>query len=982
VTSFKQTQKDGPVRRKALRSCESAVLSALSEKEMDKLADQSLLFDMEEGQEMVLENEAVKYLYVVVRGFYSIYNSFKGDEYQIGSISGAGQVIGEMDFLQEAAEGQGPTHSVTVVASDATCQAVAIPVSNDLLRTHEATREVLKGYADRTKATLAALAARECVHASLLHSDHRRMLSDCSGLLSCDDNAELREQLQLLGAKSVVVVEGSVRVRWKEKTYRRMARRRSTVEAEGLTDVASVQPTSVRVEEVLTGGKAVEDYLLLTRAGIGQRSSSVRVIGGPALLLVVTHDDLEPLLWLHFQLRRHFYGDENPPWVVAEDLKGLGMDDLSLEGGPRLSSADGSQSRIRSVAVGGHLGRVRTMSGERNGEGPVDEEDEGEGGGPHGNLSRFPWWRNQERRAIITACCRRRAKDSWRFSQHDQEEQAEAPFFWNRTANVDSAPAEEWENLLSDAEVGVTFSSPQEATSAATSLEFLWKHRFATARLAGQTKSYHTMVDKMFIEIEQCNGDSAGAVHFEEEMEANGIIPDAKMAVALAKMYNRISPILIEAASKNMKRLVTSKSQDKTLLTETVEAWCACGHAAHAEDVLEECCKASVQVPHEAWTALVTGWIRLRDTAAALKALRNMWADRSTPAVGLLNTLLALFLLQNMIPEAMQVLEEMESTNEGEGAQPNETSYMLALSGLVSLGDGSEVHALVSRMLERLQEHPTPMLANFIVESWCLAGRTRRAQRFLDSLDSKSLCQVRLEDGTTCQCLTARNEESHAIVAAGWAAAGEGQRAAEAMVTMATLGFDPRKVDLNSIIVHWKQGKRRNTLGHEIVLPDLVGRPKRGPPFAPHKLIPDDPAQIPEGSPGARRRWGQSTDTPDASLSRPATRAPPTRERALAVGGRNAIHAELERQLFPPRKEGGRLESQKSLLDRQKSLLDRQKSREGSGELMNQGSKTSPRKAEKEKSAEVVLITPRQRHATLEKNFADHPLMQKHAPRG
>ena len=41
--------------------------------------------------------------------------------------------------------------------------------------------------------------------------------------------------------------------------------------------------------------------------------------------------------------------------------------------------------------------------------------------------------------------------------------------------------------------------------------------------------------------------------------------------------------------------------------------------------------------------------------------------------------------------------------------------------------------------------------------------------------------------------------------------AGEGQRAAEAMVTMATLGFDPRKVDLNSIIVHWKQVIRTTT---------------------------------------------------------------------------------------------------------------------------------------------------------------------------
>ena len=51
-------------------------------------------------------------------------------------------------------------------------------------------------------------------------------------------------------------------------------------------------------------------------------------------------------------------------------------------------------------------------------------------------------------------------------------------------------------------------------------------------------------------------------------------------------------------------------------------------------------------------------------------------------------------------------------------------------------------------------------------------------------------------------------------------------------------------------------------------------------------------------------------------------------------GGRNAIHAELGRQLFPPRKAQG---SQKSL-DRQKSLLDRQKSPEVSGDLKKQGS--------------------------------------------
>lgn len=177
-----------------------------------------------------------------------------------------------------------------------------------------------------------------------------------------------------------------------------------------------------------------------------------------------------------------------------------------------------------------------------------------------------------------------------------------------------------------------------------------------------------------------------------------------------------------------------------------------------------------------------------------------MWSNGSTPSVDLLNTLLALFLQQKMVKEAIQVLEEMESAEHGEGTSPNEQSYLFALSGLTSLGDGEEVLRLVTRKLDRLQMHPTSVHANLVAESWCVAGRIRRAQRFLESLETESMCRVRLEDGTRCKCLTPRTENSLALLAAGWASSGEGNKAAEVMMTMAMAGFDPNKVQTRPVM--------------------------------------------------------------------------------------------------------------------------------------------------------------------------------------
>lgn len=56
-----------------------------------------------------------------------------------------------------------------------------------------------------------------------------------------------------------------------------------------------------------------------------------------------------------------------------------------------------------------------------------------------------------------------------------------------------------------------------------------------------------------------------------------------------------------------------------------------------AEQLLDECCASAVPVSLEAWAALVNGWMRLRDTAAALKVplfpLPAFPAFRLPPAV-------------------------------------------------------------------------------------------------------------------------------------------------------------------------------------------------------------------------------------------------------------------------------------------------------------------------------------------------------------
>jgi pentatricopeptide repeat protein len=224
-----------------------------------------------------------------------------------------------------------------------------------------------------------------------------------------------------------------------------------------------------------------------------------------------------------------------------------------------------------------------------------------------------------------------------------------------------------------------------------------------------------------------------------------------------------------------------------------------------------------IQVPDAAYSYLVIGWIREKDTEMALQAIRKMWSRNILPETSLVNKLIALFVDLNQMDEAVQVLSELESAGADEGPEPTKHTYLLVLSGLVTLGDGDRVKEMVVRMMDRLQEHPSTMLMNFIVESWCISGRMKKAKKFATTFQQKSMCSVQVtvvdDHGNrsvqTCRCCPRADEHTHAILAAGWANIGNAEVAAEALLSMAEMNLDSSKIDMNQFAQYWKTGKRR-----------------------------------------------------------------------------------------------------------------------------------------------------------------------------
>eukprot|EP00961_Rhodomonas_salina_P068476 919293-Rhodomonas_salina.1 len=206
-----------------------------------------------------------------------------------------------------------------------------------------------------------------------------------------------------------------------------------------------------------------------------------------------------------------------------------------------------------------------------------------------------------------------------------------------------------------------------------------------------------------------------------------------------------------------------------------------------------------------------------------------MWSRNILPEVSLVNKLIALFVDLDQMEEAVQVLTELESAGADEGPEPTKHTYLLVLSGLATLGDGDRVKEMVSRMLSRLQEHNSTMLMNFVVESWCISGRMKKAKKFVSMFQKVSMCEVKLygvdEQGRKtvqkCRCCPAADEHTYSILAAGWASVGNAEVAADAFLSMAEMDLDSSKIDMNQIAQYWKSGKRRQVKGYEIPVPEI-----------------------------------------------------------------------------------------------------------------------------------------------------------------
>lgn len=101
---------DPRAKEKALQCCESMVLKRLSSDVLILLARQSFIVKALPGQELFVQGDNVKYLFVLISGVVRVFARFPmemraceglyEDEIIVGPVSGTGQPLGETDYLR------------------------------------------------------------------------------------------------------------------------------------------------------------------------------------------------------------------------------------------------------------------------------------------------------------------------------------------------------------------------------------------------------------------------------------------------------------------------------------------------------------------------------------------------------------------------------------------------------------------------------------------------------------------------------------------------------------------------------------------------------------------------------------------------------------------------------------------------------------------------------------------------------------------
>ena len=111
-------------------------------------------------------------------------------------------------------------------------------------------------------------------------------------------------------------------------------------------------------------------------------------------------------------------------------------------------------------------------------------------------------------------------------------------------------------------------------------------------------------------------------------------------------------------------------------------------------------------------------------------------------------------------------------------------------------------------MLRQTGETADALCLNLVVETWCISGKMKDAQRALERMQSDLGCQP--------------DEETYALLASGWAQAGKLRVASDLLLSIASQGYDSSKMDLNTITYDWHSKKWRQVKGFEQTLPSII----------------------------------------------------------------------------------------------------------------------------------------------------------------
>ena len=300
----------GPVCDKAFASCSSLVTKYLSAQHKEHLIPKCCNIRLDPGEELIVEGDEVKWLFIVVSGVYQVFATVLEKELLMGSMNGAGQLLGERDFLRRqyaqtllGNEGKDVRHSVTILADD-DCSVVAVPVEalGECLRETQFGQDVQELF--EARAAIAEVVARgppggeKGRITSLLDKTEVAFLADVCGIVEYDEGDVLHERPEINECLTAIIIEGEVQVRLQET---------SRIETEASAPESATYPSAHSGKRTLLPGdelhQVVQACQTVRQGTLVDKYAAVTIES--TKILYIRYEEILPILTTNFALRNH-----------------------------------------------------------------------------------------------------------------------------------------------------------------------------------------------------------------------------------------------------------------------------------------------------------------------------------------------------------------------------------------------------------------------------------------------------------------------------------------------------------------------------------------------------------------------------------------------------------------------------------------------------------------------------------------------------